>query len=259
MAFTAATIQLFQDQTPADGEFGRWETLVLTANCTFDQQRPTARFRHQASPARRPDTAQTLDGPPGVHLPAGRRLGGLPTRGARSGRQRKGRRQNGPRRAQATGDRKRRNRRCACSICKARALCVPDQSGINGRPTPGSAVAHGESEDHHSRGDDCDRDPVDTKNSLHDGHPCLESGRSRRITVHPSLRALSEIGSHSAYRCARVAADRRSRCPRPDLPARRSFCPAKTHRSARRGSPTAGWAPDVPYDDLCTTRAASRR
>ena len=36
VAFTSATIQLFQDQTPADGDFGRWETLVLTANCTFD-------------------------------------------------------------------------------------------------------------------------------------------------------------------------------------------------------------------------------
>jgi hypothetical protein len=33
--FTSATIRLFQDQTPADGEFGRWETLVLTASCTF--------------------------------------------------------------------------------------------------------------------------------------------------------------------------------------------------------------------------------
>lgn len=35
VAFTSATIRLFQDQTPADGEFGRWETLVLTVNCTF--------------------------------------------------------------------------------------------------------------------------------------------------------------------------------------------------------------------------------
>jgi hypothetical protein len=33
--FTSATIRLFQDQTSADGEFGRWETLVLTASCTF--------------------------------------------------------------------------------------------------------------------------------------------------------------------------------------------------------------------------------
>jgi hypothetical protein len=33
--FTSATIRLFQDQTPGDGEFGRWETLVLTATCTF--------------------------------------------------------------------------------------------------------------------------------------------------------------------------------------------------------------------------------
>ena len=35
VAFTSATIRLFQDQTPASGEFGRWETLVLTASCTF--------------------------------------------------------------------------------------------------------------------------------------------------------------------------------------------------------------------------------
>jgi hypothetical protein len=35
VSFTSATIRLFQDQTPADGEFGRWETLVLTVNCTF--------------------------------------------------------------------------------------------------------------------------------------------------------------------------------------------------------------------------------
>ena len=35
VAFTSATIRLFQDQTAADGEFGRWETLVLTVNCTF--------------------------------------------------------------------------------------------------------------------------------------------------------------------------------------------------------------------------------
>jgi hypothetical protein len=36
VAFTSATIRLFQDQTPANGEFGRWETLVLTVNCTFN-------------------------------------------------------------------------------------------------------------------------------------------------------------------------------------------------------------------------------
>lgn len=35
VAFTSATIRLFQDQTAADGQFGRWETLVLTVNCTF--------------------------------------------------------------------------------------------------------------------------------------------------------------------------------------------------------------------------------
>lgn len=35
VAFTSATIRLFQDQTAADGAFGRWETLVLTVNCTF--------------------------------------------------------------------------------------------------------------------------------------------------------------------------------------------------------------------------------
>ena len=35
VAFTSATIRVFQDQTAADGEFGRWETLVLTVNCTF--------------------------------------------------------------------------------------------------------------------------------------------------------------------------------------------------------------------------------
>jgi hypothetical protein len=33
--FTSATIRLFQDQTAASGDFGRWETLVLTVNCTF--------------------------------------------------------------------------------------------------------------------------------------------------------------------------------------------------------------------------------
>jgi hypothetical protein len=36
VAFTSSTIRLFQNQTPANGEFGRWETLVLTANCTFN-------------------------------------------------------------------------------------------------------------------------------------------------------------------------------------------------------------------------------
>jgi hypothetical protein len=36
VAFTSATIRLFQDQTAdTDGPFGRWETLVLTVNCTF--------------------------------------------------------------------------------------------------------------------------------------------------------------------------------------------------------------------------------
>jgi hypothetical protein len=36
VAFTSATIRLFQDQTAnTDGQFGRWETLVLTVNCTF--------------------------------------------------------------------------------------------------------------------------------------------------------------------------------------------------------------------------------
>jgi hypothetical protein len=35
--FTSATIRLFQDQTDGtDGEFGRWETLVLTVSCTFN-------------------------------------------------------------------------------------------------------------------------------------------------------------------------------------------------------------------------------
>src|SRR4029453_3573078 len=61
----------------------------------------------------------------------------------------------------------------------------PDASVAD--PTSGGATAHGESEDHHSRGDDCDRDPEDgsTKNSLHDGRPCLESGQSGRIPVSP--------------------------------------------------------------------------
>jgi hypothetical protein len=36
VSFTSATLRLFQDQTASDGEFGRWETLVLTASCTFD-------------------------------------------------------------------------------------------------------------------------------------------------------------------------------------------------------------------------------
>jgi hypothetical protein len=35
VSFTSATIRLFQDQTAADGTFGRWETLVITVNCTF--------------------------------------------------------------------------------------------------------------------------------------------------------------------------------------------------------------------------------
>ena len=36
VAFTSATIRLFQDQTAnTNGEFGRWETLVLTVSCTF--------------------------------------------------------------------------------------------------------------------------------------------------------------------------------------------------------------------------------
>jgi hypothetical protein len=35
VSFTSATIRLLQDQNAADGEFGRWETLVLTVNCTF--------------------------------------------------------------------------------------------------------------------------------------------------------------------------------------------------------------------------------
>jgi hypothetical protein len=35
VAFTSATIRVFQDQTAADGQFGRWETLVITVNCTF--------------------------------------------------------------------------------------------------------------------------------------------------------------------------------------------------------------------------------
>jgi hypothetical protein len=35
--FTSATLQLWQDQTDlTDGQFGRWETLVLSASCTFD-------------------------------------------------------------------------------------------------------------------------------------------------------------------------------------------------------------------------------
>jgi hypothetical protein len=36
VAFTSATIQVYQDQTAGtNGPFGRWETLVLTVNCTF--------------------------------------------------------------------------------------------------------------------------------------------------------------------------------------------------------------------------------
>src|SRR6266542_2465275 len=35
VAFTSAMIQLFQDQTAGTGTFGRWETIVLTVNCTF--------------------------------------------------------------------------------------------------------------------------------------------------------------------------------------------------------------------------------
>lgn len=36
VAFTSATLQLWQDQNASDGQFGRWETLVLTATCTFN-------------------------------------------------------------------------------------------------------------------------------------------------------------------------------------------------------------------------------
>jgi len=36
VSFTSATIRLFQDQNAGTGEFGRWETLVLTVNCTID-------------------------------------------------------------------------------------------------------------------------------------------------------------------------------------------------------------------------------
>lgn len=36
VSFTSATIRLYQDQNAGSGEFGRWETLVLTATCTFD-------------------------------------------------------------------------------------------------------------------------------------------------------------------------------------------------------------------------------
>jgi len=37
VSFTSATLQLWQDQTAGtDGPFGRWETLVLSASCTFD-------------------------------------------------------------------------------------------------------------------------------------------------------------------------------------------------------------------------------
>jgi hypothetical protein len=36
VSFTSATLRLFQDQNAGTGEFGRWETLVLTASCTFD-------------------------------------------------------------------------------------------------------------------------------------------------------------------------------------------------------------------------------
>jgi hypothetical protein len=36
VSFTSATIRLFQDQNAGTGEFGAWETLVLTASCTFN-------------------------------------------------------------------------------------------------------------------------------------------------------------------------------------------------------------------------------
>src|SRR5262245_40865967 len=75
-------------------------------------------------------------------------------------------------------------------MASAPDLSIPD-------PTPGGTTAHGESEYHHSRHDECDRDPDDgsTKNSLHDGPHCLESGRSSRITVSLLVRAPSVIGS----------------------------------------------------------------
>ena len=82
----------------------------------------------------------------------------------------------------------------------------PDASVAD--PTASAATAHGESQDHHSRGDDCDRDPEDgsTKNSLHDGRPCRESGQSRRITGSPiNTGASRDWFAHFADRCARVA------------------------------------------------------
>jgi hypothetical protein len=36
VSFTSATLQLWQDQNASAGQFGRWETLVLQASCTFD-------------------------------------------------------------------------------------------------------------------------------------------------------------------------------------------------------------------------------
>jgi len=124
-------------------------------------------------------------------------------------------------------------------IVRGRQL-APDLSITD--PTPGGATAHGESEDHHSRDDDCDRDPEDgsTKNSLHDGRPCLESWQSSRITVSPLIRAPSEIGSRSGLpvRMGRHA-DHRNRAA-PDCPVRL----AGTARPPFRGTEARGRTDD---------------
>ena len=101
--------------------------------------------------------------------------------------------------------------RVPTSHCRGRHL-APDLSITD--PTPGGATAHGESEDHHGRGDDCDRDPEDgsTKNSLHDGRPCfpeLAIQPDHRFTPHTGV---SEIGSRTGLPvCMGRHADHRNR------------------------------------------------
>jgi hypothetical protein len=112
----------------------------------------------------------------------------------------------------------------------------PDASVAD--PTPGGATAHGESEDHHGRRDDCDRDPEDgsTKNSLHDCRPCRESGNPRGSPFHPSVRAPGEIGSRSGLRTEWIATpDHRIRGAAPRLPLRAGPRPAdRQDRTTRR-------------------------
>lgn len=95
----------------------------------------------------------------------------------------------------------------------ARLMAVPgaypDASVAD--PTPGGATAHGESEDHQGRGDDCDTDPEDgsTKNSLHDGRPRLRVGNPGGSPFTHQYGCLARSVRDPAQRCARVSSPRR--------------------------------------------------